>query len=582
MESKQRGILIVSLIALVLMAIGITYSYFTASIEGKEETSTIVVNGGIMEIYYEEDAHIDMHGIYPKTSPWITKTFTLTGNNTTDLPMDYKIEIEITENTFTNNSISYELECTSAPSGTVNELSTGYLNETNGTETIGYGTFVNGKGVVHAYTLRIYFKDNGEDQNINQEAAFSGKIKISEAKLIYISYIEDLVDLSNEVNSGDSKKDQFVLLTRDLDFNEDDSYRDSTNATTYGDYNGNSAVESIKTELTTGSGFYPIGDTNAHYFRGSFDGQNHRIDNLYISNTKNDIRIGLFGWSNSPKFSNLTISGNVSSNVTTDAAGIAGNFTNAIVSNVHNEVNVSILVGTSGTAGGITGVANNVKMVNCSNTGTIYGSNQIGGLVGLNWSTLKIYNSFNDGELKNDFSSSGTRHIGGLLGEDNRAADSKTYIINSFNIGTINSGDSLYSGGLIGKIAKNAYIYNSYNAGNVTSDNGTNGIVYGIYTTANIYIYNTFNYGKLVGSSNYGMGNGLDISKVTNIYTLDADNINHESNVLVYMTKEQFNTQEFVDKLNENVYEMKNDNTLSEYRFSPWKLGPEGYPVLVN
>ena len=56
MKRKQKGILIVSLIALILMTIGITYAYFTASIENNETASTVVVTGGIMQIEYSENS----------------------------------------------------------------------------------------------------------------------------------------------------------------------------------------------------------------------------------------------------------------------------------------------------------------------------------------------------------------------------------------------------------------------------------------------------------------------------------------------------------------------------------------------
>ena len=79
---------------------------------------------------------------------------------------------------------------------------------------------------------------------------------IDEDSIIEINYIEDLVELSNSVNSGNTYSNSTVKLMRTLDFNDSNSYRDVT-STSYGNINGNEEIEDIKTELTTGTGFKP-------------------------------------------------------------------------------------------------------------------------------------------------------------------------------------------------------------------------------------------------------------------------------------------------------------------------------------
>ena len=125
MESKQKGILIVSLVALVIIAVGITYAYFTASIEGKETASTVVVTGGIMQIEYSEDSSvIELSGIYPKEDAWATKTITIKGTNTTDLQMKYDLGLNVINNTF-GNYLSYDLTLLEGDNGTPIENITG-------------------------------------------------------------------------------------------------------------------------------------------------------------------------------------------------------------------------------------------------------------------------------------------------------------------------------------------------------------------------------------------------------------------------------------------------------------------------
>ena len=73
---------------------------------------------------------------------------------------------------------------------------------------------------------------------------------------------------------------------RNLDFNLESSYRDANNTTTYGDYNGNGEIQSIKEELTTGKGWKPIakGYMGSRRFTDStFDGQGFEIRNIYLS-----------------------------------------------------------------------------------------------------------------------------------------------------------------------------------------------------------------------------------------------------------------------------------------------------------
>ena len=114
-----------------------------------------------------------------------------------------------------------------------------------------------------------------------------------------INCIEDLVVLSNMVNNtGKMFKDgkiidvdkaytmseKYIVLTKDLNFKSKTSYVDSQR-TDFGDINGISDDGNIlMNELTTGTGFNPIGNNSNKtykYFEGIFDGNNHKIENLY-------------------------------------------------------------------------------------------------------------------------------------------------------------------------------------------------------------------------------------------------------------------------------------------------------------
>ncbi len=106
----------------------------------------------------------------------------------------------------------------------------------------------------------------------------------SEEKPFEIASIEDLVKFANDGTGNHNLfKGKKVILTRDLDFKSKSSYGDSSNTTLFEDYNKDNKKEGIMEELTKESerGFKSIED-----FRGTFDGQNHTIKNLYINNTE--------------------------------------------------------------------------------------------------------------------------------------------------------------------------------------------------------------------------------------------------------------------------------------------------------
>ena len=106
-----------------------------------------------------------------------------------------------------------------------------------------------------------------------------------------IESIEDLVAFSNSANEGKSYNGNYIKLVNTLDFNLPFSYvnpktkvSEKTNRVIKEDNNGTE----LKTFLTTGTGFNPIG-----FFYGNFDGNGKIIKNLYINRQEKE-GIGLF------------------------------------------------------------------------------------------------------------------------------------------------------------------------------------------------------------------------------------------------------------------------------------------------
>ena len=107
-----------------------------------------------------------------------------------------------------------------------------------------------------------------------------------------IMTIEDLVDFSQNVRNGNTYAGKYFKLTKDLDFTNPTHY-DNANRLDYEDYNDDENKETLIKELQSGKGFKPIGN-GTYRFAGTFDGDNHRIDNLYITNNQSEARLGLF------------------------------------------------------------------------------------------------------------------------------------------------------------------------------------------------------------------------------------------------------------------------------------------------
>lgn len=102
-----------------------------------------------------------------------------------------------------------------------------------------------------------------------------------------IASIEDLVEFSNSVNTGNTYDGKYIELALDLDFKDSKSYKDAKSKD-FGDLNGDGEVKGIQEELIdeNGEGFTPIGiftREREYSFNGNFNGDYHKIKNIYIN-----------------------------------------------------------------------------------------------------------------------------------------------------------------------------------------------------------------------------------------------------------------------------------------------------------
>lgn len=366
----------------------------------------------------------------------------------------------------------------------------------------------------------------------------------------HIYKIEDLVRLSNNVKNHKTYEDGWILLMNDLDFQDTSDYI-NPESKDFGDINNDGADETLFQELTTGSGFDPIGYSllEEDFFIGNFDGQDFTLDNLYIrknsqlAGDENEL-LGLFGRVKDSTIKNLKIKGSILVPKTDDGTtnlGIAGGligkaYGTVIVDHVDNYVDVKDEYGRNSMAGIIAEVETDaeISVLNSNNYGDITNANHTAGIVALVYGSITIDNCNNYGTIKNEKGSTG---MGGIVGvHDNSGGYIR--IKNSTNYGTITTGmtsaNEMKLGGILGQCKGiECRVENSDNRGEIISNynpddpdfllngGGIVGRVGAAQTSLNMI--NCHNYGKITGG--YRIGGVLGhINSGANAVIVDSAN----------------------------------------------------------
>ena len=200
-EKKHKRIMIYVMIISLICVVGVSYAFFTAGMSS-ETSTTVRADAGTMKITYDGGKDINLAGIYPKDDVWATKTITVTGNNTTDAEMYYKLTLVVDSNTFkTDDPLQYELVSTNTSTNgeVIPTISKTDLTE-NSIE-LGSGKFAKANNAKHTYLLKIYYPKKATSQNANQGAAFSAHVEITSAKAPTISTLAQTILANNKVKS---------------------------------------------------------------------------------------------------------------------------------------------------------------------------------------------------------------------------------------------------------------------------------------------------------------------------------------------------------------------------------------------
>ena len=224
-KKKQKRVMIYVMIISLICVVGVSYAFFTAGMSS-ETSTTVRADAGTMKITYDGGKEINLAGIYPKDDVWATKTITVTGNNTTDAEMYYKLTLVVDSNTFkTDDPLQYELVSTNT--STNGEIIPN-ISKTDITGTsieLGSGHFVKANNAKHTYLLKIYYPKKATSQNANQGATFSAHVKITSAKAPTVSTLSQTILANNEVKtpittpaSAISTPDEALLASAEDDY----------------------------------------------------------------------------------------------------------------------------------------------------------------------------------------------------------------------------------------------------------------------------------------------------------------------------------------------------------------------------
>ncbi len=302
---------------------------------------------------------------------------------------------------------------------------------------------------------------------------------------------------------------------------------------------GNTAINgalttdiALSTAEGTAGNWYPIGNDKNSY-KGTFDGQNHRVTGMVIRGEKNEQ--GFFGnIDGKGTVKNLKISGDI--NVTGDS------------------------LSTGGIAGYLEG-----KIIYCEYSGSVSGGMYVGGITGQTGLNAKVT------ECRNTASVAGTQSIGGITGAVSYGTISKC--INTGSVGTEDK--SQQAGGIVGLMSNYAVVEGCYNTGTVIGKKNLGGLA-GEATVCAVP-QGCYNIGSVASGINTGGSVGsytgsAYISQTTGSFYLAESQAAATDKTATGASSETMKKARFVKKLNQQIG--------TEFFAEDTEKLNDGYPIL--
>ena len=234
----------------------------------------------------------------------------------------------------------------------------------------------------------------------------------------------------------------------------------------------------------TGKGWTPIGTNYEKRYKGTFDGRGHTIKGLTV--TTNDQFVGLFGYLDK-----------------------AGTVKNVVMEGIQITSNHVLM---SGNTGGVVGYSWGT-IENCSVSGSVSGTNCVGGVVG-SQKAGSIIGCSSSAIVK------GTRYVGGVAGEK-WGTMTACYATGNVTL-EINSPQDLSGGGVVG-LNGGSTVLACYATGNVNSKGSNTGNVHIGGLFGDNYTVVTACYWK--NNQEQGFGYNNKASKATEVTKVDGTGV---------------------------------------------------------
>ena len=176
MKDDKKYIYVVAVLLLVVVALGISYAWFSAIITGNDTAKNNKVVTGNLELTYTDTNEISLDNVIPGDS--FTKEVSV--KNTGTLNAKYNLVCQSLTNTITNNELVIEATCKRLNSSGTEEGTCESISQTSvSSNTIKKEISIE-PNITHEYTVKVTFIDTGEPQNYNKNKSFSGKLGIEE------------------------------------------------------------------------------------------------------------------------------------------------------------------------------------------------------------------------------------------------------------------------------------------------------------------------------------------------------------------------------------------------------------------
>ena len=176
MKDDKKYIYVVAVLLLVVVALGISYAWFSAIITGNDTAKNNRVVTGDLELTYTDTNEISLDNVIPGDS--FTKEVSV--KNTGTLNAKYNLVWQSLTNTITNNELVIEATCKRLNSSGTEEGTCESISQTSvSSNTIKKEISIE-PNITHEYTVKVTFIDTGEPQNYNKNKSFNGKLGIEE------------------------------------------------------------------------------------------------------------------------------------------------------------------------------------------------------------------------------------------------------------------------------------------------------------------------------------------------------------------------------------------------------------------